>query len=107
MALFDFKCPEGHVAERFVRGDVREAMCLRCDLTSTRQISAPTVVGPTTNIRGMFRRYQEASADIAHETERYEASTGRTAPPLNAWSQAKSLAAAMTAAGEAPTIKGF
>lgn len=106
MALHDFRCPEGHVTERIVLGDVREAICQRCDLTATRLVTQRVaIIGPTTDTRGMFRRYQEASAEIAHESDRYEASTGLAAPPSSAWADAKAHAVAMTAAGEAPLLR--
>jgi len=37
--LFDFKCPENHIAEHYVSSDVTEFLCSECGLTATRIIS--------------------------------------------------------------------
>ncbi len=38
--VFDFRCPEGHVVERFVDAGVHTAMCY-CGATGRRVIAAP------------------------------------------------------------------
>lgn len=39
MMLFDFKCNEGHVFEKLVKSDVKEATCPNCDSKALRIIS--------------------------------------------------------------------
>lgn len=93
MALFDFRCPEGHTTEAIRPSDVRWIACPSCDLTADRQFSSSVaIVGPTTDMRGMFRRYQEASSEMG-------------GAPSGAWNAAKAQANAMSMAGEAPLIR--
>jgi hypothetical protein len=41
MPLYDFKCSNDHVSERFVSSDTRESDCDLCCEQSVRQLSAP------------------------------------------------------------------
>lgn len=103
MPLYDWKCPEGHTTEAIRRSDCVGIACPRCDLTASRQFaSRVAIVGPTTDTRNMFRRYQEASAEIGHTADTLAAATGRDVEMPNLWQEAKQRAAAMTAAGENP-----
>lgn len=93
MPLYDFLCPERHVTEAIRPPDAREVACSCCDLTATRQFSSRVaIVGPTTDMRGMFRRYQEAASELPPSTT------------SALWGTAKSRARAMTVAGEAPPV---
>lgn len=38
--VFDFRCPEGHVVERFVSDDIRECQC-ECGAMGHRQLATP------------------------------------------------------------------
>ena len=40
--VFDFRCPNGHVEEKFVKPDVTESRCNTCDAVSTKMVSAPS-----------------------------------------------------------------
>lgn len=62
------------------------------------------VAAPAADTRGMFRRFTEATAEIGHAAERQEQTTGQPAPVPDFWGQAQRRAAAMVAAGEAPTV---
>jgi hypothetical protein len=105
MPLYEFKCSAGHVTEHLVPSDVTDRPCsvTPCDDWSSRQFSSRFgIVGPTTDTRGMFRRYQEATAEIGHAADKMAASTGRDIEMPNLWTGAKQRAEAMTAAGENP-----
>jgi isopenicillin N synthase-like dioxygenase len=103
MPLYDFSCSGGHVEEHIVPTTVRRRDCGSCDRPSLRQFSSQiAVVGPTTDTRGMYRRYVEASAEIDHAATKYEHDSGKAATLPNLWTQSKALAGAMTVAGENP-----
>jgi hypothetical protein len=40
--IFDFRCPNGHVHEEFVKAEVTESRCKTCGAVSTRMVSAPS-----------------------------------------------------------------
>jgi hypothetical protein len=40
--VFDFRCPNGHVHEEFVKAEVTESRCKTCGAVSTRMVSAPS-----------------------------------------------------------------
>lgn len=42
--VFDFKCPQGHVAERFEDAETRAVECSECDQLALRQIATPRAV---------------------------------------------------------------
>ncbi len=65
----------------------------------------PLTVGPAVDSRNMFRRYQEASADIDYAATRHEQHTGQSVQDPGLWSAAKQTANAMIAAGEAPAVR--
>lgn len=41
--MFDFRCEDGHVTERFVSYEVIESECEVCGKTAHKQLSAPTI----------------------------------------------------------------
>lgn len=63
------------------------------------------VVGPTTDTRGLFRRFRESTAEIDHTFAKAEADLERPIQAPSLWQEAKRRAAAMTAAGEASNFK--
>ena len=102
MALYDYRCPTGHVVERRLDHDPGCLTC-PCGMMAERiWTSPPSIVGPTTDTRGMFRRFTEATAEIDHAATRIEQQTGQTVQTPNLWQAAKQRAAAMDAAGESP-----
>ena len=38
--IFEFRCPNEHVTERFIDEDARETACSTCDATASRMVSA-------------------------------------------------------------------
>jgi hypothetical protein len=44
LIIFDFKCPAGHLFERYVTSDTFETPCKECSETAKRQIASPTFV---------------------------------------------------------------
>jgi len=103
MPLYDYRCTRGHTVERFQPSTVYALACSVCGNPADR---APAhrvaIVGPTTDTRGMFRRFQEASADMDHAASRIEANTGQPVATPDWWSAAKQRAAAIERAGESP-----
>jgi len=41
--IFDFKCPDGHVFEKMVEGNVEAHTCV-CGKNATKQLSAPALI---------------------------------------------------------------
>lgn len=98
MPLFDYRCEIGHTSELIRPGSVYRVPCDACGGPADRIISGHVaIVGPTTDTRGMYRRFTEASAELNH------AGADTVAPSL--WGAAKQQAAAMVQAGEAPAIR--
>lgn len=104
MPLFDFRCSNGHVSEAIRPSEVVGIACPRCARMARRNgvNRGIGVVGPTTDTRGMFRRFTEASAEIDHAASSIEANTGQPVRTPNLWKAAQQRAAAMSAAGENP-----
>lgn len=93
MPLYDFRCEQGHVVEAIRPVLTTYNSCPTCGMMAERIYSNPaTFAYPEPDTRGMFRRFQEASA------ERPEGS-----PPL--WNAAKQRAIALSRAGEIPWRK--
>ncbi len=96
MPLYDFACMHKHTTEALRGSGVYAIPCGTCGRQAERQFSSRVaIVGPTTDTRNMFRRFQEASAELDHSA----------APTLGLWHQSKARAVAMTAAGENPLSK--
>ena len=105
MPLFDYMCPWRHMTESIQPSTVRNIRCSRCGGDAERQISRRFgIVGPTTDLRNMFRRFNEASAEMNYAADTYEQRTGVAAPEQNLWERSLATANAMIDAGEAPTI---
>lgn len=103
MPIYDFACDGGHLTEA-IRPMACEVIACRCGRDARRTGVNPGigVVGPTTDTRGMFRRYQEASAEMEDRAQRFERETGQAAPDNGLWRAAKQRAAAIERAGENP-----
>ena len=41
--MFDFRCEDGHITERFVSYEVTECVCDVCSKSALKQLSAPTI----------------------------------------------------------------
>jgi hypothetical protein len=79
--------------------------CSFCGFTANRLAANRVAVTiPEVDMRGKFRRYEEASQEQEHTAMKVEQSTGQAvqAPPL--WRMAKQKAQAMLARGEAPPM---
>ena len=91
MPLYDFRCEQGHVTEAIRPVLTTYNQCPECGMCAERIYSNPaTFTYPEADTRGMFRRFQEASAE-------------RPEGGPNLWGAAKQRAAAIERAGETPT----
>ncbi len=105
MPLFDFECSCG-IAQEAIRPSGTESVDCPCGRPARRVIARRFgIVGPTTDLRGMFRRFQESTAEIDHTYSKAEANLERPLEAPKLWAASKQRADAMTAAGEAPTFK--
>lgn len=102
MPIYIYGCSQGHRSERIVPVGTATMACTTCDEQDCGRVYSYTVAitRPEADTRGMFRRYQEASAEMNHTAERIEANTGSPVSPPNVWKTARARAQAMTAAGE-------
>ncbi len=95
MPLYVFECPEHGRDERLVKAGTARASCPACTRLMPRVYGyALAITHPEVDTRGMFRRYQEASADLA----------AKGAEPAARWPEVRRRAQAMTAAGENPYL---
>lgn len=105
MPIYEYRCRDcGSTAEEVRPVGTDLSSCPECGATSERRFASTGVgiVGPTTDTRGMYRRFTEAGAEMEHRSERYERDHGTPAPAPSYWQAAKHKAAAMVAAGEVP-----
>ena len=103
MPLYQFTCSHGHVNEALRPMSVTMIPCT-CGVPALRVAAyRVAITGPQVDSRNMYRRYDEASQEMAHVAER----TGTESPHGGLWQAAKQRARAMVAAGEisAPTRK--
>lgn len=106
MALYDYTCSRGHVTESIQAMDCSVIPCAVCTSPANRVAANRVAVTlPEIDMRGKFRRYEEATAEMEYTSQKVEASTGQSVqgPPL--WRMAKSRAQAMSARGEAPAVR--
>lgn len=103
MPLYEYACASAHVTEAIRPAECRAIFCPRCGGPADR---APAhrvaITRPEVDTRGMFRRYQEATAEMDHAASSIEQQTGQTVETPRLWSTAKAIASAMNAAGENP-----
>jgi hypothetical protein len=85
--------------------DVATLPC-RCGRTAVRQATnrVSTRTATPVDMRGHYRRFQEASAELDHAATTHEAATGQTVAPPNLWQSAQERAQQMHARGEAPPL---
>lgn len=99
MPLYEFRCDNGHVTEWLVPVGVEQTGC-RCGARAQRQFpSRFGIVGPTTDLRSMYRRFNEASAEMGHNAQKVEANTGQSVRLPDYWGQAKDRASKALQAG--------
>lgn len=106
MPIYDYRCSTGHTFESIQPMSCDRLFCVPCAETAVRvAANRVAVTQPEVDMRGKYRRYTEATAEMDHAATKVEASTGQAvqAPPL--WRVAKQRAAAMTARGEAPAVR--
>lgn len=93
MPLYVFECHEHGRVERLCPVGQAESVCAHCALLMPKVYGySVAITQPEPDTRGIFRRYQEASAELDH----------RGVDTSGAWKQAKRTAGAMIAAGESP-----
>jgi hypothetical protein len=93
MAMHDYRCRNGHVDERLLIPAPAFMDCRFCGETAERiAANRVAVTQPEADLRGMYRRFTEASAEMEH---RGESSSGL-------WQSAKRRAQAQIRAGENP-----
>ena len=93
MPLYIFECPEHGRVERLRPAGTALSGCDHCSYLMRRVYGySMAITQPESDRRGMFRRFSEASADLAE----------RGIDTSGAWEQSKRRANAMIAAGESP-----
>lgn len=93
MPLYIFECPEHGRDERLCKVGTIKSSCKHCTYLMPRVYQYAVALGHAEpDTRGMFRRFQEASADLDAK--------GVNTPGL--WDATKRRAQAMAAAGESP-----
>ena len=58
--IFDFKCSNNHITERFIDTDIREIICPDCGESSERIIS-PVLIGGYKQSDQWARKHEEAA----------------------------------------------
>lgn len=118
MALYDFKCPEGHVIEKRTSIDTDVVSCPTCGLPAVREavyrdqsIFGETVAKSQRRAevpRGerrygkKFELFQEASQEIAYAAIKVEQETGQVVKTPNYYKQGLRKANRIKAGLEAP-----
>ena len=93
MAIYVFGCQQGHRTERLVPLGTERAACETCGESCGRVYQySMAITQPEVDTRGMFRRFDEASQELAH----------KGIDTSGAWHASKALAAAHLKAGEHP-----
>lgn len=105
MALYDYRCQNtGHIFESIQPMSRDRLFCIPCAEFAVRQAANRVAVTlPEIDMRGKFRRYEEATAEMDHAARKVE-STGQAASTPSYWTMAKQRAQAMIARGEAPAM---
>jgi hypothetical protein len=106
MPIYHFRDHEGHTTEAIRPMDCTSIECPHCGAEAVRLGAYRVAVTlPEVDMRGKFRRYQEATAEMDYAATKVEQSTGQAvqAPPY--WRMAKAQAKAMSARGEAPAVR--
>lgn len=100
MPIFDYRCVRGHLTEAIRSMDCSVIPCAVCQSPANRQATnRVAITTPEVDMRGMFRRYTDATQDLDYRASQREAQGEPvTTPPY--WKLAKERARAITAAGE-------
>lgn len=105
MPIYDYRCPRGHVTEAIQSMDRFFIVCPVCESPADRQAANRVAVTlPEIDMRGKFRRYEEATAEMDYAARKVEQSTGQAAQTPSYWAMAKKRANDMIARGEAPAM---
>lgn len=106
MPLYDYRCPHGHVQELLAPMDCTTTACHVCDATAERLGAyRVAVTQPEVDVRGKFRRFREATAELDATARTVEQSTGQAVTTPNYWTAARQRLTAMHARGEAPAVR--
>lgn len=101
MPLYEYRCSDGHIHEALRSMDVSETPCA-CGRVALRVgANRVAITGPAEDSRGMYRRFSEASQELAYAAEKQ----GLPNVTTHAWDAAKQRSRAMIAAGEATIRK--
>lgn len=106
MPLYDYRCSEGHVSEALASMDCTTIACRVCATPAVRLGAyRVAVTQPEVDVRGKFRRFREATAELDATARTVEASTGQAVTTPNYWTAARQRLTAMHARGEAPAVR--
>lgn len=94
MPLYEYTCPTGHKLELVRPMGVETEQCPCGQISVRGHVHRIVAHSPEVDLRGMYRRFNEASSELAH---------GGIDLPL--YQMAKAKAGAMAARGESPQIK--
>ncbi len=86
MALYDYRCPQGHEAELVRAAGTDFATCPTCGDQATRFFKMGYRAyqrEPRTDTEGLARRFQEAVAEREYGFAQQEARTGESVPRPN------------------------
>ena len=105
MPLYDYRCPRGHVTEAIQKMDRFLIACSVCSSPAHRVAANRVAVTlPEIDMRGKFRRYEEAVHEADHSAQKVAASTGQAPLPPPYWRMAKEISDTMIARGESPAM---
>lgn len=103
MPLYDYRCNAGHRYEALRKPGTQAEQC-ECGQLAIRVYGyrAAIKLDPEPDLRGKFRRFSEATLEMAHLADRRQAETGEPTPTPDFYGAAKARVKQMQAAGEAP-----
>lgn len=103
MPLYVYECPNHGRFEDLSPVALDALVCGDCDERMPRVYGySMAITQPEVDVRGMFRRFTEATAETDHAATRIERSTGQPVESPRLWQAAKARAQAIMAAGENP-----
>lgn len=76
--VFDFKCDDGHVFERFVPSDTTKAICPECGKVGLKQLAAPRcqLEGITGAFPGAYHAWERKRAEKQAQEVKRKSSHG-------------------------------
>lgn len=105
MPLYTYRCARGHVTESIQPMDRSVLACAVCASPANRDAAyRVAVTSPEIDMRGKFRRYEEAVHEADHSAQKVAASTGQAPPTPPYWRMAKEISDTMIARGESPAM---